>query len=93
MAKQGQKAYKTVTIKNDLGLHARSAAQIAAIARSAAGNVWIMKDGEKADASSIIDVLTLVCEKGTKITIMIEDSADVDTLNAIADLVDSGFGE
>ena len=52
-----------------------------------------MKDGEKADASSIIDVLTLVCEKGTEITIMIEDSSDMDTLNAIADLVDSGFGE
>ena len=83
----------TVTIINDLGLHARSAAQIAGVVQNAAGNVWILKDGEKADASSIIDILTLVCEKGTKITVIIEDPADMDILNAIVDLVDSGFGE
>jgi len=84
---------RATTINNDLGLHARSAAQIAAIARNSAGNVWIQKDHEKADASSILDILTLVCAKGTKITIVIEDLADRPTLNAIADLVDSGFGE
>ena len=84
---------KAVTIKNDLGLHARSAAQIAAIALNAKGNVWVMKSDDKADASSIMDILTLVCEKGTKIRIIIEDPADTDILNAIVDLVDNGFGE
>ena len=93
MGKNGQTKSRTATIKNELGLHARSAAQIANIAGKAAANVWIMKDDESADASSIIDILTLVCEKGTKITIAVEDSADEDILNAIADLVDSGFGE
>lgn len=93
MGKNGQTKSRTATIKNELGLHARSAAQIANIASKAAANVWIMKDDESADASSIIDILTLVCEKGTKITIAVEDSADEDILNAIADLVDSGFGE
>jgi phosphotransferase system HPr (HPr) family protein len=93
MVKQIRKEYKNVTIKNELGLHARSAAQIAKIAQNAASNVWIVKDDEKADASSIIDVLTLVCEKGTNIRIVIDDAADKDILNAIADLVDNGFGE
>ena len=46
-----------------------------------------------ADASSIIDILTLACGKGTKITIIIEDWADINILDAIVDLVDSGFGE
>ena len=84
---------RATTINNDLGLHARSAAQIAAIARNSAGNVWIQKDHEKADASSILDILTLACTKGTKITIIIEDPADIKILTAIVDLVDSGFGE
>ena len=85
--------HKTVCIKNELGLHARSAAQIAEIAMNSKGNVWVMKNEEKADASSIMDILMLVCEKGTKIRIIIEDSADTDILNAIVDLVDNGFGE
>jgi len=52
-----------------------------------------MKDDQKADASSIVDILTLACEKGTKIKIIIEDPADAGILNALVDLVDSGFGE
>ena len=88
-----QKAYKVATIKNELGLHARSAAQIANIAGTSAGKVWLKKDDQKADASSIIDILTLACEKGTKIQIIIEDLADINTLDAIVDLIDRGFGE
>ena len=93
MVTKGQKKYKVATIKNELGLHARSAAQIAHIAGNSAANVWLKKDDKKADASSIIDILTLACGKGTKITIIIEDLADIDLLDAIVDLVDSGFGE
>ena len=91
--KTEQELRRVSSIKNELGLHARSAAQIAEIARKSRGNVWIMKDAERVDASSIIDILTLACEKGTKITLIIEDPADSDILNTIADLVDNGFGE
>ncbi len=93
MVTKEQKAYKVATITNELGLHARSAAQIARIAGKSTGTVWLKKDDKKADASSIIDILTLACEKGTKITIIIEDLADINILDAIVDLVDSGFGE
>ena len=91
--KEEQKLHKVTTIINELGLHARSAAQIAEIARASRGNVWVMKGDEKADASSVMDILTLLCEKGTKIRIIIEDPADNDILNAIVDLVENGFGE
>ena len=95
MVTKGQKKYKVVTIINELGLHARSAAQIAKIAgnSNATANVWLKKGDKVADAASIIDILTLACEKGTRITILIEDWADIDILNDIADLVESGFGE
>ena len=80
-------------ICNELGLHARSAAKIAEIAGNAVSNIWLVKDGRRADASSIVDILTLACEKGSKISIIIEDPADADILTALVDLVDSGFGE
>ena len=91
--KERQAVHRVASIKNELGLHARSAAAIAEIARNSKGNVWLMKDEERADASSIMDILTLACEKGTKIKVIIEDPADTDILNAIVDLVDNGFGE
>ena len=93
MAEKEQKKYRRATIINQLGLHARSAAQIADIAQNSIANVWIQKDDEKANASSILDILTLACAKETKITIIIEDPGDQPILDAIADLVDSGFGE
>jgi hypothetical protein len=40
-----------------------------------------------------MDILTLLCEKGTKIRVVIEDVADTLILNEIIDLVDDGFGE
>ena len=88
-----QELHKVTYIKNELGLHARSAAQIAEISKNSSGNVWVMKDDDKADASSIMDLLTLICEKGTKIRIIIENPADADILNSIVNLVDNGFGE
>jgi phosphocarrier protein len=82
-----------VTITNAFGLHARAAAKIAKLVQNVKSKVWIIKAGEKADASSIIDILTLACEKGSKITLKIDDQSDLEILNKLADLVESGFGE
>ena len=84
---------REVVIVNELGLHARSAAKIAALAQNSKAAVWVKKDAEKADASSIVDILTLACEKGSKITLIIEDKADRPILEDIVNLVETGFGE
>jgi phosphocarrier protein HPr len=84
---------RRVTIINDLGLHARSAAKIAKLAQNVKSNVWIIKDGKKADASSIIDILTLVCPKGSTITLKIDNQSDLGILNDLIQLIESGFGE
>lgn len=83
----------TIQIRNELGLHARSAAIIARIAQRATAAIWVMKGNEKADASSVIDLLTLECPKGTLITITIVDPSDHPLLNEIASQVEAGFGE
>lgn len=82
-----------VRIRNELGLHARAAAKIAGLVKNANHGIWIIKNGDKVDASSIIDILTLACEKDARITIAVEDSADIDILTAIEQMVESGFGE
>ena len=93
MSKSAPESSRDVVIVNELGLHARSAAKIAEIAQHSKAAVWVKRDAEKADASSIVDILTLACEKGTKITLIIEDKADRAILEDIAHLIETGFGE
>lgn len=87
------KLSRTLTIVNDLGLHARSAAKLATLAEAARGRVWITKNGNTADAASMLDILTLACPQGADVTVSIEDEADRDVLERIAALIRSGFGE
>ena len=93
MVREEQELQRDTIISNELGLHARSAAQIAEIAKNSVGGVWVIKDDQKADASNIMDLLTLICEKGTQIKVIVEDPADTGIMNSIVNLVDSGFGE
>jgi len=84
---------RTVCITNQLGLHARAAAKITQLAGKASSGVWIIKNREKVDASSIIDILTLAAAKDTQITITVDNPSDVEILNAIEEMVRNGFGE
>ncbi len=84
---------KDVVIINELGLHARSAAGIAKLAQNANSKVWLIRGKERVDASSIIDILSLACPKGSKITLEINEESDIAILNEIIELVKKGFGE
>lgn len=93
MAESIDRISRDVVITNELGLHARSAGRIAKLAQKGESKIWIIKDGVKADATSIIDMLTLCCEKGSTITIRIVDKSDLTILNDLVKLVEDGFGE
>jgi len=84
---------RDVVIINELGLHARSAAEIAKLAQKANSKVWLIRKKERVDASSIIDILSLGCPKGSKITLEIDEESDINILNKIVGLVKKGFGE
>lgn len=83
----------TLRIVNELGLHARSAAKLAKLAGQARGGVWLLKNGDTADATSMLDIMALACPRGTTVTVRIDDEADMDILERIAELIRSGFGE
>jgi phosphocarrier protein HPr len=93
MANNNRVIAKDIVVINELGLHARSAAKIAELAKNAKSKVWVQKDNEKVDAKSIIDILTLACEKGSKIQIIVEDASDKTVLDSIVRLAVNGFGE
>jgi phosphocarrier protein HPr len=84
---------KEVTVVNASGIHARAAAKLSKLAKTASSNVWVTRDGEAVDASSILDILTLACAQGTTVTLEIDDPADMDVLGKLEHLVAGGFGE
>ncbi len=82
-----------VTIKSSFGLHARPAATIAKITRNAKGSVWIVDGNNRADASSVIDILTINAKRGKSLVLEVESEKDVHLLGVLADFFKSGFGE
>ena len=81
------------TLINELGLHARSAARIARVAQGARAAVRVAHGNLEADATSVIDILTLACAVGETLEFFIEDPEDYDILKALVNLVNDGFGE
>jgi phosphocarrier protein len=82
-----------VVVINELGLHARSAAKIAGIARRAGSRVWLIRGQERADASSTLEVLTLACARGAQLTVAVDDASDLRILEDLVRLFANGFEE
>ncbi len=84
---------KEFTIENEVGLHARPASVLVQTANRFVSTITIKRDSEKANAKSIINVLSLGVEKGTKITIEIEGEDEKEAMEAITSLIKNNFGE
>ncbi|PID73633.1 MAG: HPr family phosphocarrier protein [Desulfobacterales bacterium] len=82
-----------VQIVNELGLHARSAAKLVNSATKATSAVNLIRGEESVDAKSLIDILTLACGKGSRLTISIAAEEDRAVLEEMTALVENGFGE
>lgn len=82
-------------IKNQLGLHARAAAQLVRLAGKFDSNIKLIKKENSifADAKSILNVLTLAASKGTELIIEVEGKDEKKALKAIETLFADGFGE
>jgi phosphocarrier protein HPr len=80
-------------VLNRLGLHARAAAKIASLASRFRANIVLEKDGVKADARSILDILGLGCPQGTEVRLRAEGPEAIQAVAAISDLFFQYFGE
>jgi len=83
----------TITIPNQLGMHARSAAAFVKIAAGFASTVEVEKDGVRVNGKSIMDLLTISAAMGTRITVRARGEDEGPALAALSALVKDGFGE
>ncbi|WBQ12504.1 HPr family phosphocarrier protein [Hyphomonadaceae bacterium BL14] len=84
---------RTVTICNPRGLHARASAKFVAQAAPFDARITVVREGEEVAADSIMELLMLAAGPGCEITIRAEGSEAEAAVIALADLVESGFGE
>jgi len=83
----------TVTLLNKVGLHARPASQFVQTAARFTSTITVFCGPRKANAKSILQVLSLGAAGGKEITIQ-ADGADADAaLDALKQLVADKFGE
>jgi phosphocarrier protein len=82
-----------VEVVNSLGIHARTAANIAKHVRNAKSKLWLVKGDQRADAADMLDILALHCPQGTRLQLIIEDAADRQLMQSLAKLFAQGFGE
>lgn len=84
---------REVTIRNQLGLHARAAARFVHLAARYQSQIRVARDGRAMDGKSIMGILLLAAAWGTTITISADGPDERDAVGALAALVSSGFGE
>ncbi|MFC1548789.1 HPr family phosphocarrier protein [Candidatus Omnitrophota bacterium] len=61
---------KELIVKNKTGLHARPAAMFVQIANKYESEIVIIKDDQEVNGKSIMGILMLAAEKGSKVTIV-----------------------
>ena len=81
-----------VEVVNDVGLHATPLALFVSKARTyPETTIRVSRDGRQADGKSLIGLLTLEALKGTTIEITTEGPQAEEALQALAEMVASGF--
>lgn len=84
---------KKVSIVNEAGLHARPAAALVKTASKFEADFFIHMYGYRVNGKSILGVMTLAAEKGAELELEVDGPDEEDALEAITDLIKSGFGE
>ena len=82
-----------VEIVNKLGLHARASAKLTQVASGFQCEVWLMRNGRRVNAKSIMGVMMLAAGKGSTVTIEAEGADAQAALDAILQLIGDKFGE
>ena len=84
---------KDFTISNKLGLHARPSAQVTQVASRFSSEVWISKNGRRVNAKSIMGVMMLAAGQGSVLSVEAEGPDEAMAVDAIGELIATGFGE
>ena len=84
---------RTVTVQNQVGLHARPATFFIQKANEFKSSIWIEKEERKVNAKSLLGVLSLGITKGTEIKIVTDGVDEEEALDALEALIESNFSD
>lgn len=84
---------RDVEIRNRLGLHARAAARFVQAASRFKARVTVTSPTRTVDGKSILGILLLAASRGTRLTLSVDGDDEAACVEALAALVEAGFGE
>ena len=84
---------REVVIPNKQGMHARPAEMFVRRAQQFESKIQIVREGERIEAKSIMNLLTLGAVQGTQLTLEAEGSDAQEAVDALAEIVEKGFLE
>ena len=84
---------KDVEVKNQVGLHARPATFFIQKANEFKSSIWVEKEERRVNAKSLLGILSLGIIGGTQIKIIADGADEQAAVNALVELVESGFSE
>ena len=80
-------------IVNRLGLHARAAAKLVRLAGRFESEITLRRDGQEADAKSIMSVMMLGAATGTELELEASGEDAQQALESLRTLISQRFGE
>jgi phosphocarrier protein len=92
-ANPGRGLAQQLTIINRKGLHARASARFVRIAECFDAKVTVMRDGQTVNGDSIMGLMMLGAGPGSTILVQATGRQAREALDAISELVNSGFDE
>lgn len=84
---------KNITVINKIGFHVRPISLLIQEAKKFDSNISISKKDKSADLNSLIGLMKMQVKMGDVIKVSAEGSDEVQALDAISSLIESGFGE
>lgn len=84
---------RTVTIINKLGLHARAAAKLVALAGRFDCDIRLVKKDKEVNAKSILGVMMLAASKNTELELVADGADEAAALAALETLIANRFEE
>ncbi len=84
---------RTAIIVNKLGLHARPCAQLVSAATRYKSEVYLVKEEMRVNGKSIMGVMMLAAEKGSKIIVETDGPDEETALGELVKVIETGFDE
>jgi len=84
---------REVEIVNKLGLHARASAKLTQVAGQYKSSIWLIRNGRRVNAKSIMGVMMLAAAKGATVDIETDGPDEEAAMNALKGLIANRFDE